>query len=478
MKRKDLQHLKWDASSFPTPSTAIVGTTPTGTPNQQHYTEEDIECLEEIDFAAGFAPFVRGISPLMYVQQPWKIQHALQNNTLEEANSFYHTQIERGQKDLFFDFHSSKSQQESSHIKRFAIQSVEEMKLLLHQLPLGDVIATIRTDEAFLPLLALYLVAAEEEGIPMKLLRGNLQYDSFGFVPAHAAILQRAIHDSLVYVSQYAPHFQVLSLSNQQLKKANCTADQEIAYTVMQGLTYVSAGRKAQIPVDYTATHLAVIWQMGLNPLMEIAKMRAIRLVWARTLHAFEPKNEQALALHLHAQLPTKEENEKEDLTTATIASTAAIFGGAQTLVVGQNAVIQTAYTVEQLHTFLQKEIKGANTVDPWGGSYYLENLTFRIAEKAWEIVQQKEDTMHLSSDFLLSIQQNLNEQELQEKAKATTVSKDIPLPLQRDTQKVNTALAQLKNAVLYSNGNLLALAIDAARARATKTEIQQALLS
>lgn len=472
MKRKDLQHLKWDASSFPTPSTTTIGITLEGIPIKQHYTEEDIECIEEIDFAAGFAPYVRGISPLMYVQQPWKIQQSLPIHTLEEANSCYLTQIQQGQKDLVFDFQSTENQQKSTPSKGLVIQHVEEMKLLLHQLPLAEIIATIRTDEAFLPLLALYLVAAEEEGIAMKHLRANLQYDSFGFVPAHAAILQRAIHDSLVYVYQYVPQVQVLSLSNQQLKKTNCTADQEIAYTVMQGLTYVSAGLEAQIPADYAATHLAVTWQMGLNPLMDIAKMRAIRLLWARALHAFEPKNEQALALHLHAQLPTKEENEKEDLTTATIASTAAIFGGAQTLVLGLDAIIQAEHTVEQLHAYLQEEMKGTKTIDPWAGSYYLENLTFRIAEKAWEIVQHKDDTKHITSDFLFSIQPKANEQEEQ----ARTVAKATPL--QRNEQEVNTVLAQLKNAVLYSNGNLLALAIEAARARATTTEIQQALFS
>jgi|GEM_PF-5927568 len=475
MKRKDLQHLKWETSSFPTPSTAATAsTTLEGISIQQRYTEEDVNFLEAFDYAAGFAPYVRGISPLMYVQQPWKIQQSLPTHTLEEANSTYHTQIQQGQKDLVFDFYSTENQQKSTQSKGLLVQNIEEMKLLLHQLPLTDVVATIRTDEAFLPLLALYLVAAEEEGIAMKLLRGNLQYDAFSFVPAHAAILQQAIYDSLVYVNQYVPHFQVLSLSNQQLKKANCTADQEIAYTVMQGLTYITAGLKAQIPVDYTATHLAVVWQMGLNPLMDIAKMRAIRLLWARALHAFDPKNEQALTLHLHAQLPTKQEGEKEDITAATIAATAAIFGGAQTLVLGKDAVIQEEYTVKQLDVFLQEEMKGTKTIDPWAGSYYLENLTFHIAEKAWEIVQHKEDPMHMASDFLLSIQPKANG--LEKEQRARTVSKATPL--QRDEQKVDTALVQLKNAVLHSNDNLLALAIEAVRARATTTEIQQALLS
>lgn len=209
---------------------------------------------------------------------------------------------------------------------------------------------------------------------------------------------------------------------------------------------------------------------------MDLAKMRAIRLLWARAIHAFQPKNEQVLALHLHAQLPTKEENEKEDITAATIASTAAIFGGAQTLVLSIDSAIQAESTVKQLHTFLQEEMKGTKTVDPWAGSYYLENLTFRIAEKAWEILQDREDTRNLTPDFLSRIYTTVNEK--QQKEKGTTGSTTTVFPLQRDSQKVNAALAKLKSAVLHSNGNLLALAIEAAKARATTAEIQQALFS
>ena len=472
MKRKDLQHLKWDAASFPPPSTTTAGTTLEGIFIQQHYTEEDIEAIETIDFAAGFAPFVRGISPLMYVQKPWTIQLPLSTTSLEEANAFYHAQLKQGLKELVLDLLAPDTTKKSIPQKGLVIDHVEQMKLLVQQIPLATITPVIRTDEAFLPLLAMYLVAAEEEGIDRKLLRGKVQYDAFSFHPSHATIVHQAIRDSLSYAKEHVPNVQVLSISNQQIKKANGTADQEIAYAIAQGLAYVSAGLQAHIPVDYTATHLSYTYQMGNNPLMDMAKMRATRLVWARALHSFHPKNEQALALHLHAQVSTDSEA-KEYVSQATLAATAAICGGAQTLVVEPTSQGESCGL--QLHAFLQEEMKTTKTVDPFGGSYYLEHLTLTLADKAWSLLENMGEASNFTPAFLHSLlQQDPVAKPKEVIAKAATSIET--LPQQRDTQKVEAALTQLQQAVGCTTDNLLALAMEAVRVRATTAEIQQAL--
>ena len=471
MKRKDLQHLNLDSVSLSTASTSSATTAIEGLVIQKKYTEGDIEALETIDFAAGFAPYVRGISPLMYVQQPWQIQLIPATNQVEAANSSYRKQIALGQKNLLFDLSSSTS------AGGLTIYTVEDVKILFNQLPLTEISATIRTNEALLPLLAMYIVAAQEQGIETKLLRGNLQYDVLDFTVESTPSLQKAILDSLNYTYRHMPHFKVLSLSNQHLKKGNFTADQEIAYSLAQGLTYIKAGVDAQIPIDSIASQFTFSWYAGANYFMEIAKMRAARLVWSRLIQSFHPKNEQSLALTIQTQTELWGKEINNDLTRVTTASTAAIFGGTQALAIAFDHPAYGEHTALQLHQFIQSEMKATKTVDPWAGSYYVEHTTLALAEKAWNILE----AITSMEDITPQEEQDIRKQNTQTTTLAVDEEQMKRLAItkaQRNTQKVEETLTRLTQAVANPNSNLLTVTIEAVKERATVEEIQLALLS
>ncbi|WP_158961250.1 methylmalonyl-CoA mutase family protein [Myroides fluvii] len=475
MKRKDVQHLNLNSTSFNTASTPSVSTTIEGMVIQQKYEKEDIEALDAVDFAAGFAPYVRGISPLMYVQQPWEIQLLPATNQLEAGNISYRKQIALGQKHLLFDLSPSTS------AGGFSIHTVEDVKILIDQLPLAEITATIRTNEALLPLLAMYIVAAQEQGIDTKFLRGNLQYDAFDFAPNTITPLHKAILDSLDYTYQHMPHFKVLSLSNHHLKKKKLSADQEIAYSLAQGLTYIKSGVSEKIPIDYIASQVTFSWYTGVNYFMEIAKMRATRWLWSRLVHSFHPKSEQSLALTIQTQTERWGADTKDDLTRVTTASTTAVFGGTQALAIAFDHTAYGEHTALQLHQFMQEEMKATKTVDPWAGSYYVEHTTLALAEKAWNILEEICPT-----DDLVAISlQKEHETQQQQNGDTTAFFPDTMqkerqavIKVERDTQKVEWALTQLTQGVSNPTHNLLALAIEAVKVRATTEEIQRALFS
>lgn len=476
MKRKDLQHLNLNSTSFNTVPMSAACTVIEGIDIRQNYTAKEVEDIEPIDFAAGFAPFVRGISSLMYVQQPWNIQLLPATHALEAGNTSYRKQIALGQKNLLFDLSSQTT------AGSLTIQTVEDVKILLAQLPLAEITTTIRTNEALLPLFAMYLVTAQELGIDTKHLRGNLQYDVLDFTTDSAPSLQKAILDSLVYTAQYMPHFKVLSLSNGYLKKINSTADQEVAYSLAQGLTLVTAGIKAQLPVDYAASQVVFSWTVGVNYFMEIAKMRATRLLWSKLISSLEPKNEQTLALPIQAQTQTWGTETTGDLTPTTLAATAAIFGGAQALAIAFDHPSYGEHTALQLHKFIQEEMKATKTVDPWAGSYYVEHTTLTLAEQAWntlKTINSADSIAHLVTQ--VALQKESSQQRDTDTTSAIDpiqVQRTASIKAQRDTKKVEAALTQLSQAAANPNANLLALAIEAAKERATTEEIQLALLS
>ncbi|MGG5507951.1 MULTISPECIES: methylmalonyl-CoA mutase family protein [unclassified Myroides] len=475
MKRKDLQHLNLNSTSFNTAPKSSTHTVIEGIDIRQNYSAKDVEAIE-LDFAAGFAPFVRGISPLMYVQQPWNSELLPATNALEAGNISYRKQLALGQKNLLFDLSSQTT------AGSFTIDTVEDLNVLLAQLPLAKITATIRTNEALLPLLAQYFVAAQEQGIDPKLLHGNLQYDALDFTDESAPLLQKAILDSLVYTSQYMPNFKILSLSNSSLKERNSTAAQEIAYSLAQGLALVTAGVQAQLPLDYVASQVVFSWTVGVNHFMEIAKMRAARLLWAKLIRRFEPKNEQTLALSIQAQTQTWGTEPTGDLTRTMVASTAAIFGGTQALSLAFDHPSYGEHTALQLHKFIQEEMKATKTVDPWAGSYYVEHTTLTLAEQAWNILA----TIDPTDPIAHLVSQTVPQKESSQQQIADTTSPRDPIQAQRlasvkaqrNIKKVEAALARLTQAATQSTSNLFALAIEAARERATTEEIQRALLS
>lgn len=507
MKRKDLNHLKIDAIAFQSDSNSFTGKTIDGIYIASKYTEEDIALLEDIDLAAGFAPYVRGIDTLMYVQKPWQIKQPLHEIVAENCNTFYHNQLAEHQKEITLALHtitqkgldsSSLNAEQLTEHTGVILDTVEDMKVLLHQLPLSEIAVSIQTGEAILPILAFYIVAAQEQGIDTKTLNGNLYFDGLEInqnsSAFHASTSTKIHRDSLVYMRQYMPKFNVLSFSNNSLKQLNVTADQEVAFTLIQGIHYIKMGLEAQIPIDYLASHLSFSWTVGLNHFMEIAKMRAARLLWAKLIKPFNPKNEQSLALHIHAQtaIDTKVTTAAIDhLTPSTIEAATAVFGGVQSLQI-QTSTSDMAFAI---HHFLELETKSCKTIDPWAGSYYVEKLTLDIADKAWSLLEEMKELelaeinpvvthiLHKTKATTLAEEQTDTEKKPTPDAvnKIQLIKHQYSKRLEqiksnRDTQKVQVALTQLTAGKATQEGNLLALAIEAARERATIAEIQKAL--
>ncbi|WP_060875010.1 methylmalonyl-CoA mutase family protein [Myroides odoratus] len=476
MKRKDLQHLKIDSTLFGIQSSSPVTTTIEDIVIQQTDRTEDNLALEDFHYAAGFAPYVRGISPTLYVQQPWQSNQVPQSSSLEKCNQIYRNQIQQGQTEIMLISNPSQEQN--------AIHSIEEMKVLLNQLPLHEIAVSLYTDESILPLLACYLAAAEELGFEGKSLSGHVQYDllltvltSNGLYTLETA--HRIVADLNEYMHQNHPKFNAISLSNKVFQSLNLTADQELAYSLAHGIDQIKAISTPVLSIDYLATHLSFAWSADFHHFTTIAKMRAARGIWAKLLKALNVKNEQALALSIRTQtlpIPLDPNEALEALGPATIEATAAIFGGTQALHLQLPPTPSIGLTAGQMQRFLVEELKSCKTVDPWAGSYYVEKLTLDIANKTWETLQEIERTGGIQPILNQLIQTQIAKQ-LAEEPKPSPVALAVdPIP-SRQTQEVEKALFKLSKGVQTPGENVLALAIEAVKARATLREIHQALL-
>lgn len=470
MKRKDLQHLKIDSTLFETKSASPVPTAIEDIAKPQTDGEEDFH------YAAGFAPYVRGISPTMYVQKPWQSNQVPQSSTLEKCNQVYRNQIQQGQKEIMLI--SNPSQQQNT------IHSIEEMKVLLDQLPLHEIAVSLYTDESILPLLACYLAAAEELGFDGKSLSGHVHYDlvlpvftSNGLYSLETA--HQLVADINGYMHQHHPAFNALSLSNKAFQLLKLPAEQELAYSLAHGVDQIKAIATPAISVDYLATHLSYVWSVDTHHFTTLAKMRAARGLWAKLLKSLNVKNEQALALSIRTQtrpIPLDSNEAMEALGPVAIEATAAIFGGTQALHLQLPPIPSTGLTAGQMQRFLMEEIKSCKTVDPWAGSYYVEKLTQDIAKKTWDTLQEIENKGGIQSTLTQLIQTQLAKQPtVESKPSDETVAADqIP---SRQTKEVEKALANLTEGIQTPSENVLALAIKAVKARATLSEIHQALL-
>ena len=535
--RKNIQHITISGnqkSSETQHPTSNNFTTAEGIEVKSTYSKEDLSNLEHLGFGAGFAPNLRGPYATMYVRRPWTIRQYAGFSTAEESNAFYRRNLAAGQKGLSvaFDLATHRGY-DSDHDRVFgdvgkagvAIDSVEDMKILFDQIPLGEMSVSMTMNGAVLPIMAFYIVAAEEQGVAPELLSGTIQNDILKeFMVRNTYIYpptpsMKIIADIFEYTSKNMPKFNSISISGYHMQEAGATADIELAYTLADGLEYIRTGLATGMKIDEFAPRLSFFWAIGMNHFMEIAKMRAGRMLWAKLLKQFNPKDEKSLALRTHCQTSgwsLTEQDPFNNVTRTCIEAAAAAFGGTQSLhtnALDEAIALPTDFSARiarNTQIFLQEETKICKTVDPWAGSYYVETLTKEIADKAWALIEEVEELGGMTKAIESGIPKLRIEEAAARKQARIDSSQDIIVginkfrlekedPLQildvdndmvrnqqierlqqikatRNSEKVKECLAKLTEAAKNSNDNLLSLAVEAARNRATLGEISDAL--
>ncbi|WP_412463702.1 methylmalonyl-CoA mutase [Flavobacterium mekongense] len=498
------------------------------------YSEADIKNLTHLDFGAGFAPNLRGPYATMYVRRPWTIRQYAGFSTAEESNAFYRRNLAAGQKGLSVAFDLATHRGYDSDHERVvgdvgkagvAIDSVEDMKVLFDQIPLNEMSVSMTMNGAVLPIMAFYIVAAEEQGVAAELLSGTIQNDILKeFMVRNTYIYpptpsMKIIADIFEYTSKKMPKFNSISISGYHMQEAGATADIELAYTLADGLEYIRTGLAAGMKIDEFAPRLSFFWAIGMNHFMEIAKMRAGRMLWAKLLKQFNPQDEKSLALRTHCQTSgwsLTEQDPFNNVARTTIEAAAAAFGGTQSLhtnALDEAIALPTDFSARiarNTQIFLQEETKICKTVDPWAGSYYVESLTAEIAEKAWALIQEVEALGGMTKAIEAGIPKLRIEEAAARKQARIDSAQDIivgvnkyrlekedPLHIldvdnqmvrqqqierlnqikaTRDTAKVKASLAKITESAQNGGENLLSLAVEAARNRATLGEISDAL--
>ncbi|MFC7773535.1 methylmalonyl-CoA mutase [Flavobacterium sp. GCM10027622] len=539
--RKNIQHITLENSnseaSEQTANPDIQKTnflTAEGIEVKSNYSESDIEGLEHVDFGAGFAPNLRGPYATMYVRRPWTIRQYAGFSTAEESNAFYRRNLAAGQKGLSVAFDLATHRGYDSDHERVvgdvgkagvAIDSVEDMKILFDQIPLGEMSVSMTMNGAVLPIMAFYIVAAEEQGVEPKLLSGTIQNDILKeFMVRNTYIYpptpsMKIIADIFEYTSNNMPKFNSISISGYHMQEAGATADIELAYTLADGLEYIRTGLAAGMDIDTFAPRLSFFWAIGMNHFMEIAKMRAGRMLWAKLLKQFNPKDEKSLALRTHCQTSgwsLTEQDPFNNVARTAIEAAAAAFGGTQSLhtnALDEAIALPTDFSARiarNTQIFLQEETKICKTVDPWAGSYYVESLTAEIAEKAWALIEEvealggmtkaieagipklrieeaaarKQARIDSGQDIIVGVNKYRLEKEdplhILEVDNQTVRKQQIErlehIKATRDNAKVQECLDKLTACAKGETGNLLDLAVNAARNRATLGEISDAL--
>jgi methylmalonyl-CoA mutase len=533
--RKDIQHLKLEVRSQKLEvSEKQHFTTAENIELKPIYTKEDISNLEHLGFGAGFAPNLRGPYATMYVRRPWTIRQYAGFSTAEESNAFYRRNLAAGQKGLSVAFDLATHRGYDSDHERVvgdvgkagvAIDSVEDMKVLFDQIPLGEMSVSMTMNGAVLPIMAFYIVAAEEQGVTPNLLSGTIQNDILKeFMVRNTYIYpptpsMKIIADIFEYTSKNMPKFNSISISGYHMQEAGATADIELAYTLADGLEYIRTGLAAGMDIDTFAPRLSFFWAIGMNHFMEIAKMRAGRMLWAKLLKQFNPKDEKSLALRTHCQTSgwsLTEQDPFNNVARTAIEAAAAAFGGTQSLhtnALDEAIALPTDFSARiarNTQIFLQEETKICKTVDPWAGSYYVESLTAEIAEKAWALIEEVEELGGMTKAIEAGIPKLRIEEAAARKQARIDSSQDIivgvnkyrlekedPLHIldvdnqmvrkqqierleqikaTRDNAKVAECLAKLTESAKNDGENLLSLAVEAARNRATLGEISDAL--
>ncbi len=418
MKRKDLQHIKLNAkpSGYEPDDSEKPYLTAEDIKVKSTYSKDDIKDLEHLDFVAGIAPNLRGPYSTMYVRRPWTIRQYAGFSTAEESNAFYRRNLAAGQKGLSVAFDLATHRGYDSDHERVvgdvgkagvAIDSVEDMKILFDQIPLDKMSVSMTMNGAVLPIMAFYIVAAEEQGVNPEQLAGTIQNDILKeFMVRNTYIYpptpsMKIISDIFEYTSKHMPKFNSISISGYHMQEAGATCDIELAYTLADGLEYIRKGLEAGMDIDTFAPRLSFFWAIGMNHFMEIAKMRAARMLWAKLVKQFHPKNSKSLALRTHCQTSgwsLTEQDPFNNVARTCIEAAAAAFGGTQSLhtnALDEAIALPTDFSARiarNTQIYLQQETHITKTVDPWAGSYYVEKLTHDIAHKAWGLIQEVEE--------------------------------------------------------------------------------------
>ncbi len=486
------------------------------------------------DFVAGIAPNLRGPYSTMYVRRPWTIRQYAGFSTAEESNAFYRRNLAAGQKGLSVAFDLATHRGYDSDHERVqgdvgkagvAIDSVEDMKVLFDGIPLDKMSVSMTMNGAVLPIMAFYIVAAEEQGVDPNLLSGTIQNDILKeFMVRNTYIYpptpsMKIIADIFEYTSKNMPKFNSISISGYHMQEAGATPEIELAYTLADGLEYIRTGLKAGMDIDAFAPRLSFFWAIGMDHFKEIAKMRAARMLWAKIVSQFNPKNPKSLALRTHSQTSgwsLTEQDPFNNVARTTIEAMAAAFGGTQSLhtnALDEAIALPTDFSARiarNTQIYLQEETHITKTVDPWAGSYYVEGMTEEIAHKAWELLQEVEELggmtkaiekgipkmrieeaaaikqakIDSNQDVIVGVNKYALDQEDplhilevdNDAVRNSQIERLEALKKDRNTSEVTEALKNLTACAKTGDGNLLALAVDAARKRATLGEISDAL--
>ncbi len=496
--------------------------------------KSDIKHYKHEDFVAGIAPNLRGPYSTMYVRRPWTIRQYAGFSTAEESNAFYRRNLAAGQKGLSVAFDLATHRGYDSDHERVqgdvgkagvAIDSVEDMKVLFDQIPLDKMSVSMTMNGAVLPVLAFYIIAAEEQGVSPEKLSGTIQNDILKeFMVRNTYIYpptpsMKIIADIFEYTSNNMPKFNSISISGYHMQEAGATPEIELAYTLADGLEYIKTGLAAGMDIDSFAPRLSFFWAIGMNHFTEIAKMRAGRMLWAKLVKQFNPKNPKSLALRTHCQTSgwsLTEQDPFNNVARTTIEAMAAAFGGTQSLhtnALDEAIALPTDFSARiarNTQIYLQQETHITKTVDPWAGSYHLEQLTEEIANKAWELIQEVDDLGGMTKaiekgipkmrieeaaaikqakiDSAQDVIVGVNKYQLEkedplhilevdnEAVRKSQIERLNDLKSKRNNSDVEKSLSDLTTCAKTGNGNLLDLAVKAARNRATLGEISDAL--
>ncbi len=535
MSRKDLQHIALNQDSVKQQDTEQASfLTAENIEVKSTYTKADLTNIEHINFVAGIAPNLRGPYSTMYVRRPWTIRQYAGFSTAEESNAFYRRNLEAGQKGLSVAFDLATHRGYDSDHERVvgdvgkagvAIDSVEDMKILFDQIPLDKMSVSMTMNGAVLPIMAFYIIAAQEQGVKLDQLAGTIQNDilkefmvrnTYIYPPSPS---MNIISDIFDFTSKNMPKFNSISISGYHMQEAGATCDIELAYTLADGLEYIRKGLEAGMDIDTFAPRLSFFWAIGMNHFMEIAKLRAARMLWAKLLKQFNPKNKKSLALRTHCQTSgwsLTEQDPFNNVSRTCIEAAAAAFGGTQSLhtnALDEAIALPTDFSARiarNTQIFLQEETEITKTVDPWAGSYYVEKLTHDIVHKAWTLIEEVEALGGMTKAIEAGVPKIRIEEAAARKQARIDSGQDIivgvnkyklkeedPLHIlevdnqtvrkaqierlksiksERNSIKVKALLSKLTEAGRTGNENLLALAIEAARERATLGEISDAL--
>jgi len=498
------------------------------------YTAEDLNDIEHLEYASGIPPFLRGPYSTMFVTRPWTVRQYAGFSTAEESNAFYRRNLAAGQKGLSIAFDLATHRGYDSDHPRVvgdvgkagvAIDSIADMKILFDQIPLDEMSVSMTMNGAVIPIMAFYIVAAEEQGVKPEFLSGTIQNDILKeFMVRNTYIYpplpsMKIIADIFEYTSKFMPKFNSISISGYHMQEAGATADIELAYTLADGLEYLRTGIKAGIDIDKFAPRLSFFWAIGMNHFMEIAKMRAGRLLWAKIVKQFNPKDPKSMSLRTHSQTSgwsLTEQDPFNNVTRTAIEAMAAALGHTQSLhtnALDEAIALPTDFSARiarNTQLYIQDETNICRSVDPWAGSYYVENLTHELAYKAWELITEVEELGGMAKAIETGLPKMRIEEAAARKQARIDSGRDViigvnkyktdektdiellevdntsvrlsqlerlaKLKADRNNNDVVVALEAITACAGGGTGNLLDLAVNAARKRATLGEISDAM--